>query len=60
LLNKNIPVHANDTISIEVAAKLKKEFHCYQATTCYKYMCNVQKQKDIYHPKLSVIEIGVY
>lgn len=36
LLNINIPVHANDIISIEVIAKLKKEFHCYQTITSYK------------------------
>ncbi len=29
-LNKNTIVDANDTISLEVVAKLKKEFHCYQ------------------------------
>ena len=57
LLNKNIPIQTNDKISIEVVAKLKKEFHCYQTTTCYKYMCNVQMQKDLYRPKLSVTEI---
>jgi len=57
LLNKNIPVQATDAVSIEVVAKLKKEFHCYQTTTFYKYMCNVQSQKDIYHPKLSVTKI---
>lgn len=59
LLNKNTPVQANDTILIEVIAKLKKEFHCYKTETCHKYMCNVQSQKDIYHPKLSVTEICV-
>lgn len=59
LLNKNAPVQVNDTISIEVVAKLKRAFHCYQTTTRYKYICNVQRKKDIYDPKLSVTEIGV-
>ena len=59
LLKKNTPIQPKDTITIEVSAKLKKEFHCYQTTTLYKYMCNVQRKKDIYHPKLSVTEIIV-
>ena len=58
LLNKNIPVHANDTFSIEVIEKLKKEYHCCQTRTSYKSLCNVQSQKNIYHPKLSVTEIS--
>ena len=57
-LNRNAPVQDNDAISIEVSAKLKKEFHCYQTTTCYKYMCSVRRQKDIYNPELSVTEIS--
>jgi hypothetical protein len=58
LLNANIPIQENDTISIEVVAKLKKEFHYRQTKTCYKFMCILQRQKDPYHPKLSVTEIN--
>ena len=57
LLNANIPIQEHDAISIEVVAKLKKEFHCHQTKKCYKFMCNLQRQKDMYHPKLSVTEI---
>jgi hypothetical protein len=57
LLNASIPIRKNDAISIEVVVKLKKEFHCYQIKTRFKYMCNVKRQQDMYHPKLSVTEI---
>lgn len=30
ILNATIPIPENDAISIEVVAKLKKEFHCHQ------------------------------
>jgi hypothetical protein len=58
-INANIPIQEHDAISIEVVAKLKKEFHCHQTKKCYKFMCNLQRQKDMYHPKLSVTEIVV-
>ena len=57
LLNATLPIRRNDVISIEVTAKLKKEFHCDQAKKCFKYTCNIQRQEDMYHPKLSVTEI---
>ena len=57
LLNATIPIRENDAISIEVIAKLKNEFHCYQKKRRFKYMCNLQRQKDMYHPTLSVTEI---
>jgi hypothetical protein len=57
-LNRNAPVQDNDSISIEVSAKLKKEFHCHQTTTCHKYMCSIRRQNDIYNPDLSVTEIA--
>lgn len=57
LLNANTPILENDAISIEVTAKLKKEFHCHQTKKTYKFMCNLERQKDLYHPKLSVTEI---
>ena len=57
LLNANMPIQKSDAISIEVVVKLKKEFHCHQNKKRYKFMCNLQRQKDLYHPKLSVTEI---
>lgn len=57
LLNLNIPIQKKDAISIEVVVKLKREFHCYQTKKRYKFMCNLQRKKDLYHPKLSVTEI---
>ena len=57
LLNASVPIQENDAITIEVVAKLKKEFHCHQTKKYYKFMCKVQRQKDLYHPKLSVTEI---
>ena len=57
LINATIPIHENDAISIEVAAKLKKEFHCYKIKKRFKYMCKIQRQKDMYNPKVSVTEI---
>ena len=57
VLNATMPIRENDAVLIEVVAKLKKEFHCYQTKTRFKYVCNIQRQKDMYHPKLSVTEI---
>ncbi len=54
LLNENLPVESNDTISVEVTVKLKKEFHCYKITRYHSFSCKVQMQDDIYHPNLSV------
>jgi len=59
LLNATIPIRENDLVLIEVVVKLKKEFHCQQIKKCSKYMCNIQRRKDMYHPKLSVTEIIV-
>lgn len=56
VLNATMPIRENDVISIEVIAKLKKEFHCYQIKNRFKYMCNIQRKEDMYHPKLSVTE----
>jgi len=43
-------------ISIEVDAKLKKEFMQYQKRTRYTFICKVQLQQDIYSPKISIRE----
>ncbi len=55
ILNEKYPIESNETITVEIVAKLKREFHQYQNTTHYKFICNVQmRQEDIYHPKLSI------
>ncbi len=54
LLNEKIPIKSNDTISLEITVKLKKEFHCYKITTHHNFLCKVQMQDDIFHPNLSV------
>lgn len=55
ILNEKHPIESNETVSLEIVAKLKREFHNYHNTTHYKFLCNVQmRQDDIYHPKLSI------
>ena len=58
LLNESTPIESKDTISLEVIAKLKREFHHYKATTHHKFSCKVRMHEDIYHPKLSVTKIA--
>jgi hypothetical protein len=54
LLNKNLPLGENDIISIDVVAKLKREFHDYQSVKHHEFACKVQMLEDLYHPKISV------
>ena len=55
LLNKKYPIEFNDTVSLEVVVKLKREFHKFQEKTHYKFTCNVQMlQKAI--PGISKIQ----
>jgi hypothetical protein len=56
LLNDKSPIASNETVSLEVVAKLKREFHHYQKTRHYNFLCKVQMQEDIYHPKLSIFK----
>lgn len=57
LLNESIPIREHDAVSIEVIAKLKKEFHGHLTKTQFQYICDIQRQDDMYHSKLSVTEI---
>jgi len=43
-----------DEISLDVVAKLKKEFHPYNETTHYKYSCVVNLRQDIYRSKVTI------
>ena len=54
LLNGRYPIESNEIIALEVVAKLKKEFHNYNKTIHYKFSCKIQRQKDLYHPKISI------
>ncbi len=54
LLNETLPIKPNETISVEVTVKLKKEFHSYEITRQHSFSCKVQMREDLYHPKLSV------
>jgi hypothetical protein len=53
-LNNKYPIDSKDKISLEVVAKLKKEFHRYNDSTHYKFLCKVQLRKDIYRPKVTI------
>lgn len=57
LLNKEHAIETEDTISLEVAAKLKREFHHYQESTPCKFSCKIQLGQDIYRPKVSITKI---
>ena len=54
LLNKKLPLGENDIISIDVVAKLKREFHDYKSVKHHEFACKVQMREDLYHPKISV------
>jgi len=54
LLNDKGPIESNEIIALEVVAKLKKEFHSYNKTIHYNFSCKIQRQKDLYHPKISI------
>ena len=55
-LNKQYAIGLKDEISLDVVAKLKKEFHHYNEPTRYKYSCIVNLSQDIYRPKATVKE----
>lgn len=57
LLNEIIPIRDGDIVSIDTVAKLKEEFHCHLTKKRFKYRCDIQRQEDMYHPKLSITEI---
>jgi hypothetical protein len=55
LLHEKLTISSKKTVSVEVVAKLKREFHRYQDTTQYKFLCKVKMvQNDLYNPKLSI------
>lgn len=56
LLNDTFPIESDEIIVLEVIAKLKKEFHRYNKTTHYHFSCKIQRKKDLYHSRVSIIE----
>ncbi|MBW1711374.1 MAG: hypothetical protein JRJ73_16130 [Deltaproteobacteria bacterium] len=54
LLNDKSPIGPKERIDLEVVAKLKREFHIYNKKTHYHFSCKVKRQKDLYHPKISI------
>ena len=55
LLNQKVPIKSDGTVSLEVVAKLKREFYHYQSTAHYKFSCKVRiRRNDLYHPDISV------
>ncbi len=53
-LNKQYTVDSKDEISLDVVAKLKREFHPYNESTHYKYSCVVNLRQDIYRSKVII------
>ena len=56
-LNKQYVTDSKVEISLDVVAKLKKEFHPYNESTRYKYSCIVRLRKEICPPKVTIKEI---
>ena len=52
LLNTKLPLESNEIVSLEVAVKLKKEFHNYMKIVHYKFLCNIKRQNDIYYSQV--------
>ena len=60
LLHEKYPISSKKPVSLEVVVKLKKEFHCYQDITHYKFSCEVKMVvNDLYHPKISISSLPI-
>ena len=53
-LSKQYAIDSKEEISLDVVAKLKKEFHHYNESTHFKYSCIVNLSQDIYRPKVTI------
>ena len=58
-LNKQFTIGSKDGISIDVVAKLKKEFHNYSESKHYQFSCIVKLRQNIYRPKISITKKSV-
>ena len=59
LLNEKYPISSKEPVTLEVVVKLKREFHCYQDTTHYKFSCKVKMLlEDLYHPKVTIKKLS--
>jgi hypothetical protein len=55
LLHEKFPISSKEPVSLEVIAKLKRDFHCYQDKQHYKFSCEVKiVHDDLYNPKLTI------
>jgi hypothetical protein len=58
LQHEHYPISSKNPVSLEVVAKLEKEFHQYQETTQYKFSCKVKLvENDLFHPKITINKI---
>ena len=53
-LNRQERIESKDEITLDVMAKLKKEFHQYNAATHYKFSCKVKLRQDIYRSEVTI------
>ena len=59
LQHEHYPISPKEPVSLEVVAKLKKEFHQYQEITQYRFLCTVKMvENDLYNPKITINKIS--
>lgn len=58
LLDSKATIDLNQSIAVEVTAKLKREFHRYGVINRHTFLCNVKATEDVYHPTLSITKIA--
>lgn len=54
LLNDKLPIDTSTAVVLEVIAKLKREFQDHIKITQYRFICEIQRQKDIYNPVVTI------
>jgi hypothetical protein len=59
LLHEKHPISSKEPVILKVIVKLKREFHCYQDTTHYRFSCKVKMlHEDLYHPKVTIKKLS--
>ena len=57
LLNEGFPIGLDEAVSLEVVAKLKREFHDYLSAEHHRLSCRAKIQRDdLYRPEISIRE----
>lgn len=56
LLNEQYPIASTDGVSLEIVAKLKKEFHLHLELVRHTFLCEVHLSNDEYQPMISIIK----